>query len=245
MKQITTNNGDFDIATEQTVLTYTLDASADAYDLKAEIRAGDGTNDLSGGDTYTIRGYINDGGTDVLVFESGVVVPSGTTRRIFDVEFFARGGETVKLTLQNGSGSAETVDVTTYLYTGVNIAEISEDETAADNLEAFLDGTGGVTLKATKLTMEQLVLEGDSPGAGALHIYNYAPDGYGIFVRSPNVGTQFWGYDVGFDVVAGGGGAPTAGFRVQSMGDAAVIAGVYDGTKLSQLPVTRIVSMTS
>jgi len=126
MKQLATNNGDFDIATEQTVLTYALSSSPDAYDLKAEIRAGDGTNNLSGGDTYTIRGYINDDGTDVLVFESDVVVPAGITRRIFDVEFFAQGGETVKLTLQNNSGNAETVDITTYLYTDVT-DDILED----------------------------------------------------------------------------------------------------------------------
>jgi len=178
MKQIATQTGDVNIATEQTVLTFALPAGPDAYALKAEIRAGDGTKNLTGG-AYTIRGTA--GG--IRVFRSDTVVEAGVVRRIFDVEFLGRPGETVTLTLQNATGTAETVGVTAYLYTGVNVVEISEDEEAANRLESLLDLTGGIVLMAA-----QLKLACDVVGEGALDCRNANMAGMGQYNDGGYVG---------------------------------------------------------
>jgi len=186
MKQLATSNGDYDLSSEQAVLSHELAAGPDAYRLAAEVRAGDGAKNLAGGGVYRLRATA--GGVEI--FRSDVLVASGVMRRIFDLEFLGRPSETVAILL-TGLAADTDVDVTAYLYAGVDVTEISGDATAADNLEAVLDGTGGVVLKAA-----QLKLECDVPDEGALDCRNTNSAGSGQY----NVGGDAGQYNAGSDV---------------------------------------------
>jgi hypothetical protein len=74
----------------------------------------------------------------------------------------------------------------------VNVAQISGDSTAADNLEAVLDGTGGVTLVAsavtltTPITANMTQISGDTTAADNLESYTDGTDRIGVDVKEIN-----------------------------------------------------------
>ena len=170
MKQIATANGDFNLAAEIQVFSFALPAGPDSYHLRGEVRLGDGVKNIAGNGTYRLRATLD----GVEVFCSDTVVAAGVTRRIVDFECWGRLGETFALLVTGLAGDVD-VDVTTYLYTGVNVVEISEDAAAADALETVLDGTGGTVLKAA-----QLKLSCNVTNEGALDCANAHASGYGI-----------------------------------------------------------------
>lgn len=75
---------------------------------------------------------------------------------------------------------------------GVNVIQVSGDSTAADNLEAILDGTGGVAITASALTLTTPVtanvtqISGDSTAADNLESYCDGTDRIGVDVREVN-----------------------------------------------------------
>ena len=197
MKQILTNNDDFDLSGEIEVFSDVLPAGPDGYALKGEVRLGDGAKDIAGDGVYSLRATL--GG--VTVFSSDVVVPAGMTRRILDFECLGRAGETLAVLVTGlaGDAGADQVDVTTFLYTGVNVVEISEDEVAADALETVLDGTGGAVLKAAQLKLSCNV---DSQGAldcENLHETGRGQRNYGGAVGLYNEGESSGQYNEGGD----------------------------------------------
>lgn len=78
--------------------------------------------------------------------------------------------------------SAENVEADSYT-PDVNVAQISGDGTAADNLEAVLDGTGGV-----QLTLKKLSIKGGDAGDTAVSITPNATSGTGLYVGSGSTG---------------------------------------------------------
>ena len=111
--------------------------SATATTLVMDAAAAFGDNTLVGATLMAFgstQGYwqerivtANTGSTDTLTVDTWPVTPSGTISYIL----FA------------------TAPSVAAAITNVNVAQISGDSTAADNLEAMLDGTGGVALTAT------------------------------------------------------------------------------------------------
>lgn len=156
MIQLDTENGDLNLSSEQTVLTHALAAAPAAQHLRAEIRAGDGSKDIAGEGVYRIRATV--GGVEV--FRSDVLVASGVTRRVFDVELMARASETVALLL-TGLAADTDVDVTAYLY-------LAEADLAAINGEGITGNNATLKLKSLDIRNtagDALYLQGSSNGA--------------------------------------------------------------------------------
>ncbi len=96
--------------------------------------------------------------------------------------------------IPKGSGS----DSTTLVQRQVNMAAISGDETAADNFETMLDGTGGQTFSLGRLVLSNSSASAtlDIQNAGSGHTVNIAANsGDGISLSSVS--------SVGFDIASG------------------------------------------
>lgn len=91
---------------------------------------------------------------------------------------------------------------------GVDVTSISGDSTAADNLEAFLDGTGGVALTAKSLTIT------NSTGT-AVTLSSTGSNGKGLYVTGHGIGD-------GIRVESGSSGGK--GLNLQSTAGAALHA---------------------
>lgn len=85
-------------------------------------------------------------------------------------------------------------DGTNFLLGGADTREVSGDSTAADNLEAVLDGNGGVGLTLNKLTIAA------NDATGAVVITNSNISGSGLYVLASGDGMTIAGYD-GINVV--------------------------------------------
>jgi hypothetical protein len=109
-----------------------------------------------------------DSATDTATVSTWAVTPSGT----------------ITYKVHGSAAGASTVDA--------NVVQISGDSTAADNLEAVLDGTGGVTLVAsavtltTPITANMTQISGDTTAADNLESYTDGTDRIGVDVKEIN-----------------------------------------------------------
>ncbi len=81
----------------------------------------------------------------------------------------------------------------------VNLAQISGDQIAADNLETMLDNTGGQTLK-----LGRLVIDGSYEGAGSLFVRNSNGAGMAVNIIGAGTGIDITGTANSGIAVAGG-----------------------------------------
>ncbi|MBK7143092.1 MAG: hypothetical protein IPH75_13545 [bacterium] len=81
----------------------------------------------------------------------------------------------------------------------VNLAQISGDQTAADNLESMLDNTGGQTLK-----LGRLVIDGSYEGAGSLFVRNSHAAGMAMQILGTGTGIDLAGSNGAGLSIAGG-----------------------------------------
>ena len=175
-------NGDYDLTTSGGISVYNQTPNA-SHPLRvyAHIELGDGTKNLTstGGDflfEILVGGVAIDGGqmTKTLGTETRAVVQTD--------EFLVPANKSVQIKIESPNADSD-VDVTTQLYdstpvqqtTGslgnpVSVASnnliysdtlrISSDQTAADNLEAMLDGTGATLTLSNTLDVNATQIEG-------------------------------------------------------------------------------------
>ena len=105
--------------------------------------------------------------------------------------------------------ASKAVDTINARQPSVNIASISADVTAADNLESMLDGTGG-----SKLTLGQLIVDGSHADNASLYIRNTAGDAV-VFESSGGGGSGLWaiGSVAGEGIKGTGGGMGGQGIQ--------------------------------
>ena len=143
ISQLDTENADFDLTSEQTVLTHTPSTSV-SMRCQALLKIGDGAKDLDGtGGNFTIG--ITIGGVNVQPYPETVAFTAANVRTCWcSEEFTVPANEAVTVTLTSPNGADTDVDVTAYLYdvNAVDVVAVSGDATAADNLELMYDGTG-------------------------------------------------------------------------------------------------------
>jgi len=178
MKQIATAKNDLDISAEKTVLSFELPAGPDGYDLKGEVRAGDGTKDLASDGVYRVRAMLNG---VVEVFRSDVVILAiariNTTNAQAD---WAIGDEVQN---DNGDGddwtgviqgiistSAFLVELKTGAYADIDTADGIENTTRTD--------TDTIVSKATQVARKAFDLEfsGLPSDVVTLHLQGLAAD---------------------------------------------------------------------
>jgi len=104
-----------------------------------------------------------------------------------------------------------------------NATEISGDATAADNLEAMLDGTGGVTL-----SLEQIDIACDIANEGGIHVVNSNANGYGVAFEGAVAGLYSHGTNASSAGIFAEGGAYGGGpgYGIYASGD---FGATYDG----------------
>jgi len=238
LKELDSENGDFDLTSTVTVLTDTPDGSRDVL-CYAVIYAGDGAKDLDGtGGTFELRVEIDGVGWDSPQQKS---VAATVERTVWITNPFpVKAGEQVVLKVKSPNGADTDVDVTAKLYEAPvgNVNEISEDSTAADNLKAMLNGTGDVALTLNKLTIDADNVD------GGLYIVNaggpgvstegddygiYAAGGFnGIYADGVSDGIYATGNSAGINVSGGSDGIYAYG----ASGDGIVAEGMDDGMHL-------------
>jgi hypothetical protein len=81
----------------------------------------------------------------------------------------------------------------------INLAQISGDQSAADNLETMLDNTGGQTLK-----LGRLIIDGSYEGAGSLFIRNTNASGMAVNILGAGTGIDIFGTATSGISIAGG-----------------------------------------
>ncbi len=81
----------------------------------------------------------------------------------------------------------------------INLAQISGDQTAADNLETMLDNTGGQTLR-----LGRLVVDGSYEGAGSVFIRNTNAAGMAMQILGTGTGIDITGSNSAGLSIAGG-----------------------------------------
>lgn len=220
--QLDTENADLNLTAQVTVLTDTPDA-ANPMLCQGLIFLGDGAKDLdgTGGDfeyTVTIGGV-------VVEPEPQVVDHSTATRTaIWTKQFPVPANTEVILRVKSPNGADTDVDVTAYLYQvdAVDVVAISADATAANNLEAVLDGTGAV------LTLSQLRVNSAAAG-GAVDIDNSGGPGIKVdgtthgaeIAASAGPGVEIDGTTFGLEIDASAGpgahiGGTTIGLDIDS-----------------------------
>ena len=208
LAQLDQENADRNLTSIVTVLTNTPHAS-EARQCQAYIAFGDGTKNLdgSGGDfeiTVTIGGQTVEPNPQVITFSTAVRTAVWTT------PFPVPANTEVIIRVLSPNAADSDVDVTATLYdvpVGDTI-QVSGDATAANNLEAVLDGDG----TGAVLTLSQLRINSAAAG-GAVDIDNSGGPGididgttFGVDIdASAGRGVAIDGTTYGLSVVASNG----------------------------------------
>jgi len=147
----------------------------------------------------------NVGSTDTVTVDTWTTTPTGT------ITYVVYGGSPASTTL----------------VPNVNVAQISGDSTAADNLETMLDGTGGQTLSLGALTVSgATTLTGNVAAAAGITITQSTTNGHGISVTGNGTGN-------GINSVGGATGNGIRGLGGATSGDGIVAAGQTSGHGLT------------
>ena len=137
--------------------------------------------------------------------------------------FFVPAGYTIKVFALSSNAGDTNVTCNTYFVncTNVSVDRISDDETAAGNLEAMLDGTGA-SLRLTRLHIENAsgqsaVLISGGADSHAVEIYSLG-DGHCVYALADESGSGIY---------AAGGTSSGSGFYGTTQSSSAADAGFY------------------
>jgi len=167
-------NSDYNLTSAATIYNKTATVNGE-YDFR--VRVGDGTKNLNTAEamltlTITVGGQTINFAPVEITKAAAVLRGEARTGPVY-----VAADEAVTITLLSDNANDTDVDVTVDpILLSVNATQISGDAAAADNLEAMLDGTGGVTLN-----LSQIKLSCNVSGQGALDARNSHATGYGIY----------------------------------------------------------------
>ena len=184
------DNGTAQSATGTTLVLRSAAAFADSELIGATVIITGGTTGVGQSRIITA----NVGSTDTVTVDTWTTTPTGT------ITYVVYGGSPASTTL----------------VPNVNVAQISGDSTAADNLETMLDGTGGQTLSLGALTISgATTLTGNVSAAAGVTITQSTTNGHGISVTGNGTGA-------GINAVGGATGNGVKAVGGSTSGDAII-----------------------